>query len=661
MTLPGFSPYVPRPIDRPTDVPLAADADLSVLDEAKIFAAPQDPGDWPAWRANIARWRSEAKARIGYDPSRYDAMPDPGPRIIEMAWLWDERLYDFASGRFTVDAYVDAGEAEFGGFDAVVLWNAYPVLGIDARNHFAFFEDVPDLPQAVTDFQRRGVKVYFTYYPWETGSAPEAIDRVTALVEKCGFDAVFLDSSKEASSRLRAALDSVDYSIPIECESRVPLAQIADQTMSWAQWFADSAIPGVLRAKWFERRHELHHIRRWNRSHLDELHSAWLNGTGILVWQIVFGVWVGWSARDRAIIAHMRRLYRDHPDHFISENWTPLADHPWEGAEIYASRWETGSGRLWTLANRGGDYSGPILLIDPEPQETGPWVDMVSGQTLSVEPQPDGRLALVGSLVSGAIACIANRAEAPAITGPSLATASPDFPARMAERIPTPFVANAAVPGDMVTLGIPDGELTATYRLRETGLYGETPFVDEWKPLPPRLHQIVTTRRPTFAHRIAIGREEITNARYASFLAASGYRPIRPERFLAHWAEGIPKPGTEADPVTHVDLDDARAYAAWAGQRLPTEDEWQLAAQRGLISRAEPLIWNLTESEHRDGRTRFSILKGGCAPLPEVSDWYVESGPLPPERSVKLLAMGAGLTRSPNIGFRCAVDLIGEP
>ena len=176
-------------------------------------------------------------------------MAEAGPRIVEMVWLWDERLYDFATGRFTVDAYIDSGEAEFGGFDAVMLWNAYPVLGIDARDHFAFFEDIPELPDVVAAFQRRGVKVYFTYYPWETGSGPEAIEKVTAIVERCGFDAVFLDSSKQASSRLRAALDAIDPSIPIECESRVPLAQIADQTMSWAQWFADSEVPGVLRAK----------------------------------------------------------------------------------------------------------------------------------------------------------------------------------------------------------------------------------------------------------------------------------------------------------------------------------------------------------------------------------------------------------------------------
>src|SRR5690349_22548307 len=33
---------------------------------------------------------------------------------------------------------------------------------------------------------------------------------------------------------------------------------------------------------------------------------------------------------------------------------------------------------------------------------------------------------------------------------------------------------------------------------------------------------------------------------------------------------------------------------------------------RSLLERAQPLVWNLTESEHVDGRSRFHILKGGC-------------------------------------------------
>jgi formylglycine-generating enzyme required for sulfatase activity len=167
--------------------------------------------------------------------------------------------------------------------------------------------------------------------------------------------------------------------------------------------------------------------------------------------------------------------------------------------------------------------------------------------------------------------------------------------------------------------------LTAVFRRRETDGYGEAPFVEEWKPLPPRLHAFVEVERPRPGGRFAIALREEADETGA--------------------------------PLTGLDLAGARAYAAAVGARLPTEDEWQLAAEAGVLERLEPLVWNWTESEHTDGRTRFAILKGGCAWRAEGSDWYVDGGPQQPAYSLKLLLRGGGLAGSPQIGFRLAVDL----
>src|SRR5690606_10541177 len=60
---------------------------------------------------------------------------------------------------------------------------------------------------------------------------------------------------------------------------------------------------------------------------------------------------------------------------------------------------------------------------------------------------------------------------------------------------------------------------------------------------------------------------------------ATDYKPRDTSNYLKHWTGGkIPK-GQEDFPVVYVSYEDARAYAKWAGKRLPTEVEWQYAAQ----------------------------------------------------------------------------------
>lgn len=646
-----FHPYVPRPIDQPTPVPLEPHADLSAMDEAKIFAAPDDPAQWPRWREQLTRWRADARTRLRYSGAHYDTVP-AGCFSVCLAWLWDELLYDHDRSEFTVEAFLAAAQRELGGFDGVVLWHAYPVIGLDARNQFDFYRDVPELPAVVRAFQRGGVRVFLSYYPWE--SAESDADTLAGLVGRLGADGVFLDTLKEGSAALRQALDAVRPGLVLEGESRVPLARIEDHAMSWAQWFADSRVPGVLRAKWFERRHLLHHTRRWHRSHVTELHSAWLNGCGMLVWENVFGVWVGWSERDKALLRAMRRVQRGaYADWLSAEDWTPLADHPGGGAPVYASRWEHAGVPLWTVVNRGDAYDGPWLLTGDRPGHR--FAELTTGAPLRVTPAGDGRVVVAGPLPAGGIAAVLATAEPgePERIDPDRgvpAGGDPAFPARAAVRTtPRPAV-RPEPPGGMVAVDGGRRELLVRYRLRETGLYGEAPYVDEWKPLPPRLHGPATLHRAVTLRRFAIATREVTHREYAEFRRATGYRPVRPERFDA--GQGPPEA-----PVTHVDLADARAYADWAGLRLPTEDEWQVAAEAGLLSRGEPLVWNLTESEHTDGRTRFVILKGGMAYRAEGSDWYLDGGPRPPQVSVKLLLLGAGLTRSPSIGFRCAADL----
>ncbi|NMM21988.1 MAG: formylglycine-generating enzyme family protein [Phycicoccus sp.] len=679
----GFNPLVPRPIDRPTPVPLGGnDVDLTALDDAKIFAAPDDPAMWPTWRAQLAAWCDDARARNAFTGSLYDR-PDSAwaSRCFAVAqvWLWDELLYDAIARRFTPDRFLADARDRLGGLDGLVLWHAYPVIGIDDRNQWDFYRDVPGLTGLVDALHGAGIRVFVDYNPWDTGTrrSSDDVSELAELVHDLGADGVFLDTLKEANPALVDALEQARPGIALEGESKLPLARIGDHSLSWAQWFADSPVPGVLRAHWYERRHMQHHVRRWNRDHSAELQSAWFNGVGVMVWEVVFGAWVGWNPRDAATLRRMLPLQRVLANVLHAGTWTPLAplDAAAIAAGVFASRYELNGLTVWTLVNRGDtDWSGPVVPLEPQGTQEA-FVDLTGGRRLNPSERPRTVVPAHGiggllRIAPGADNLGADLDRALAIVLAVPQTADAAFPHARAHRIgglpgpqPTPTQAGRSLRTDPASVLVPAGQhvLTVRFRARETGMYDGAPYVDEWKPLPPRLHDQRTLERvATLDEPVAVASAEVSNREFAEFLGATGYRPHTSHRFLSHWAAGVDgslvtaPTGAMDEPVTFVDLDDARAYAAWVGGRLPNEDEWQLAAHRPGFVRRIPAVWNWTESEYTDGRTRFVMLKGGADHATPGSEWYFDGGVREPEFAAKYLMPGLGVARSSSIGFRCA-------
>jgi formylglycine-generating enzyme required for sulfatase activity len=107
---------------------------------------------------------------------------------------------------------------------------------------------------------------------------------------------------------------------------------------------------------------------------------------------------------------------------------------------------------------------------------------------------------------------------------------------------------------------------------------------------------VTEIRVPAFA----LDRRPVTNGQFLEFVRTSpGWRRDRVARlfadegYLAHWATptSLGEWVTPDQPVTRVSWFAARAYCEARGKRLPTEDEWELAAAAGAHGpdgRAEP-------------------------------------------------------------------------
>ena len=276
----------------------------------------------------------------------------------------------------------------------------------------------------------------------------------------------------------------------------------------------------------------------------------------------------------------------------------------------------------------------------------------------------------------------------------SAADFSTAFPERPTRLKPSPCTKRLdRKPNNMVEIPARQFHMKTQFRIRELGFYESTHPHFVGRGFHP-LHLPIWFERDVAIRRFAIEITPVTNGQFAAFLRASGYKPRHDHNFLRHWTNGAPPAGREQHPVVWVDLEDARAYANWAGKRLPTEEEWQYSAQGddgrvwpwgnnfdqsrcndGASGGTTPVnaypegkspfgvsdmcgnTWEWTESERSDGRTRFAIIRGGSWYDPKGSDWHMDGGPKPVNFAAKFLLMWAGLDRCATLGFRCAGDL----
>lgn len=154
-----------------------------------------------------------------------------------------------------------------------------------------------------------------------------------------------------------------------------------------------------------------------------------------------------------------------------------------------------------------------------------------------------------------------------------------------------------------------------------------------------------------------IDKYPVTNQKYAEFVRATGHQSP------SHWRGTDPPSRILDHPVTHVNRADARAFARWAGKRLPTAAEWEKAA-RGTDGRlfpwgdtfdqdlchfdcggSQPPAGTASVTAHPLGASPFGVMDMAG----NVLEWC-EDGPGPGSGYMK---GGCWLTASP-LHLRCA-------
>jgi iron(II)-dependent oxidoreductase len=676
------------------------------------------------WSRDIAHWRAERRIRVGYDDALYNvpALKWTQSSFVQPQMMVHDRFfYDPSSRHYTVDRYLDDVNRRYGGIDSVLVWHTYSNIGIDSRNEYDLFRDLPggvaSVRQMVDDFHRHNVRVLFPIMLWDQGTHIEGVSDAEAIsreLASVGADGINGDTLEGMPRSFRSASDNHGHPLALEPETGLASDEMLSyNSLTWGYW-KYTFVPSVSRYKWLEPRHMVHLSNRWAHDHLDDLQQAFFNGTGFESWENVWGIWNQMTPRDAEALRRTAAIDRAFAPLLISPKWEPHV--PVQQFGLFASKWPGETQTLWTLVNRNGyALSGRQLLVPNK--ANAHYFDLWHG--VEIHPhQEGGQSVLEFDVEANGFGAILEETAPDPNLGKLLNTMQ-----ALSQRPLSQFSHEwLSIPQQLVSIAAtkpataaPEGMVKipeADYLFRVNGIEIEggnddgVDFQYPWESSARRYHE----------HKLHIDsfwmdKFPVTNAEFKRFVDATHYHPADDHNFLKDWANGTYPAGWEKKPVTWVSLEDARAYAQWAGKRLPHEWEWQYAAQ-GADGRAYPWgnlwplivvpapdatavptpnsayvptpdkgrdaqpasdvdahpagaspfgvmdlvgnVWQWTD-EYTDEHTRAAVLRGGNHYQPQGSRWYFPQAYKLSQHG-KYLLMAPSIDRSGTVGFRCVVD-----
>ena len=676
--------------------------------------------------------------------------------IMLLQFAWDKKYYDYKQNKHTFYQNLFEYDSLTGGYDIFTLWPTWPRLGLDQRNQWDMYRDLPggldELKKEVGFSHQHHKKFFISYNPWDEGTRSEdQLMGMENLLKVTTADGVVLDTRGASSKELQATADQVRPGIIMYSEG-MAIPRDMPGIVSGRVHDALELPPPLNLNKLIKPDFAIFRVLQLadDRIHR-EVAMAFFNGYGVEINTMRPGR-PDWITGDFTYLGRTTKILRENNSVFHNYNFFPLVHTLTDS--VYVNRWETESKQLYTILSLNPDgHDGPLFEIDtlphllkgidnPELHVVDLWNHQEAtlikkdGKTLvSLQIDPFDR-AWPNTRKEGSVGCVAvfNRklvvnatetkltfsassgdkivvtGENPSyksksyifpVTGGTLSYRD-IFPATM-KKIVVQLLDSTELTDEVVFV---PGHLTPRLISRPDDADCISMPPPDMVEIPSGIFKFYTMRYPgtldpfialpdfsdtvdILMPRYFMDRYPVTNQQFYEFIQTTGYRPKDTANFLKHWIHRAPAVGTEDFPVVYVDPEDAQAYAKWKGKRLPSEQEWQYAAQGHDLRKypwgdqpdstkcnynlnrptavtrfpagASPFgvedlignVWQLTSDIYDNGAYYFTIIRGGSYFHPTQSIWYVTGGPLPPDHPEMLLLMAPGLNRNATVGFRC--------
>lgn len=681
---------------------------------------------------------------------------------------WNKLYYDYEGSKFHMNDFIKKGKKLYGGDDFIAIWPTWPTLGSDKRNQFDLFGDLPGgtkkIKEMANKFRSEGTRLFVCYNPWDESTRGENhFEGITKLIAATSADGVVLDTKGESSIELQLAADKVKPGVVMYSEGMaVPkdMPGIVSGRVHNALYY-----PPLLNLnKLIKPEFAIFRVAEIFKERIQrEFATSFFNGYGTEM-NIMAPGNPDWIDEQFTYLGKTSRILRENTENFVSTGFRPLLETSSEN--IWVNEWAMPQKTIYTIFSLLPEgYKD--LLFEVNKKEGTHFVDLWHHKLL-IPQQKNNKLWIeaetnsfhkkyLGTNNEGEVDCIAqlptlitairrgdlltvqtltNKGEIRIWSGMPSYDKKPlvlpngkhllsfrkyfgqfegDFiiqlmdrgilldetvvslPPGNARRISTDEKTKISVSNTMGMQSIPAG----TIHFKPTN-------GDEFIPYPKEDIDSVFNIQAMFMDRFPV-----TNKQFFQFIQASAYVPTDTVNYLKHWSNKMIPDGKENFPVVYVSYEDVKAYAQWAGKRLPTEIEWQYAAQtqagnewpwkqNASVKRKEEIItqtltvstlegidstlcnlgngelyqvgkypkganaygledltgcvWQLTNDLYQCGNYKYIMMKGGSFFKPSSSWWYVQGGPRELHYRQVLLRISQGFERNSTVGFRCVKD-----
>jgi hypothetical protein len=134
--------------------------------------------------------------------------------LVVLQFAWDQEFYDHFKGGYRFQEFLDKHEQWCGGIDIFGIWPTWPTLGLDQRNQWDLYSDLPGglpkLAELSNQAKEQGTRFFIAYNPWDQSTRQEnPYLAMAGLIEAVDADGVVLDTRGSSSRQLQLAADSV--------------------------------------------------------------------------------------------------------------------------------------------------------------------------------------------------------------------------------------------------------------------------------------------------------------------------------------------------------------------------------------------------------------------------------------------------------------------